>query len=343
VRDGRAFIAAILLSATTLAGCAQQSQAVQPHPTPVVAQAPVHLPALGDGVTNIQLFVLPNDSKRLLTRPIRAARRSIDLTMYLLTDHTLIHDLEYAHAKGIRVRVILEHHPFSNDVSGVGANQSAYDQLYAANIPVHWASPRFRLTHEKSMVIDNTTAYILTLNFTRSAFKKNREFGVIDNGSSDVREVAAIFAADWRDQPFTPHDPNLLVSPVTSRGDLLALIGRARHSLGVYAEEVQDRGIEAALVAASHRGVRVRLISNAADATNTRGLAVLRAGGVGIRLLHSPYIHAKAVIADNRWAFVGSENISAASLDKNRELGVLLADPDALARLAATFAQDWAS
>jgi phosphatidylserine/phosphatidylglycerophosphate/cardiolipin synthase-like enzyme len=193
------------------------------------------------------------------------------------------------------------------------------------------------------MVIDGSTAYILTMNFTRSAFTRNREFGIVDHGSQDTRAVDAIFNADWLSRPAVSRDQNLLLSPVNSRAGFLALLGRARRSVQVYAEEVQDKGIEAALIAAHRRGARVQLISNAGDATNVKGLARLHAGGVEVRLLSSPYIHAKAILVDNRWAFVGSENISPTSLDHNRELGVLISDLDALARLATTFAHDWSS
>jgi phosphatidylserine/phosphatidylglycerophosphate/cardiolipin synthase-like enzyme len=241
------------------------------------------------------------------------------------------------------VRVILERHPFGNDVSGTSANQSAFDQLYAADIPVRWTSGRYRLTHEKTMVIDGHAAYILTLNFSRSAFKTNREFGVVDSTPADVREAAAIFNADWKNAAYVPYDPNLLVSPINSRARLLALLARARHTVDVYAEEVQDAALEAALVAGARRGVRVRLISNAGDASNAAGIARLRGGGAQVRLLHSPYIHAKMILVDGRWAFVGSEHISTGSLDANRELRVLIADPDALARLAETFTTDWQS
>ena len=338
----RASIASILLLCAAGCGAAQSRPTLVPGPPPQAIAAPSQ-PPLGLGILAAHLFVEPDGGKRLLTRPIRKAAYSIDLTMYLLTDHTLIHDLEYAAANGVRVRVILEQKPFGSGAVGIGANQSAFDQLYAADIPVRWSSRRFRLTHEKAMIVDGGTAYILTMNYTRSAFTKNREFGLIDAEPADVREAAAIFAADWRDQPYTPRDPNLLLSPVNSRSRLLALLARARRSLDIYAEEVQDRQLEAALVACARRGVRVRLITNTGDPASAPGVATLRAGGVGVRQLRVPYIHAKAVIADGRWAFVGSENISAASLDQNRELGVLVANGDTIARLDATFAQDWAS
>ena len=338
----RVSLASILLLSIAGCGAVQSRSTLVPNPLQRAVVAPPQ-PPLGPGILAVHLFVEPDDGKRLLTRPIRKAARSIDLTMYLLTDHTLIHDLEYAAANGARVRVILEQQPFGGGAVGIGTNQSAFDQLYAADIPVHWSSRRFRLTHEKTMIVDGDTAYILTLNYTRSAFTKNREFGLIDAEPDDVREAAAIFDADWHDVPYTPRDPNLLLSPVNSRSRLLALLARARHSLDLYAEEVQDRQLEETLVACARRGVRVRLITNAGDPASAPGVATLRGGGVVVRQLRTPYIHAKAVIADGRWAFVGSENISAASLDQNRELGALVANGDAIARLAATFAEDWAS
>jgi cardiolipin synthase A/B len=296
---------------------------------------------LGNGVGGVSLVVEPQGDTRWITAPIKAAKHTLDLTMYLLTEKTIIHALEYAKAKGVTVRVILEHHPFGDDDSEPSTNQSVYDQLDAAGISVHWASSAYALTHEKSMVIDGSTAYILTLNFTWSAFNSNREFGIADRTPADVAETKAIFTADWAGVPYAPRDPNIFLSPINSRAHLIELIGRAKHTIEVYAEEVQDSGLEAAMVAASRRGVRVRLISNAGDTSNTRGIAVLTAGGVAVHLIAKPYIHAKLVLVDHEWAFVGSENISTASLDRNRELGILIRDPAALSQLVDTFNGDW--
>lgn len=350
VRSPRTLAATAVLAAMLLygyLGTRPAGEAAPPHTQPAqrLPATPLALPTqpLGAGIAAVRLLVEPDDGKRKLTRPIRQARRTLDLTMYLLTDHTLIHDLEYAAADGVRVRVLLERRPFGNDASGTSTNQSAYDQLYAADIPVRWTSGRYALTHQKTLIVDGATAYIMTMNWSRAAFTSNREFAIADTDPADVREALAIFEADWHNTIPVLRDPNLFVSPVNSRARLLALLRRARFGVEIYAEEVQDRQLEDALVACARRGVRVRLISNAGDATNAAGIARLRAGGVRVHLLHQPYIHAKLAIADDRWAFVGSENISAASLDRNRELGVLVADPDALARLSATFEQDWST
>jgi phosphatidylserine/phosphatidylglycerophosphate/cardiolipin synthase-like enzyme len=73
----------------------------------------------------------------------------------------------------------------------------------------------------------------------------------------------------------------------------------------------------------------------------------LSTAGVDVRT-YSPnaalYIHAKAIVADagtaGQRAFVGSENFSAASLDRNRELGLLTADPTLVTRVATTIRAD---
>jgi phosphatidylserine/phosphatidylglycerophosphate/cardiolipin synthase-like enzyme len=68
----------------------------------------------------------------------------------------------------------------------------------------------------------------------------------------------------------------------------------------------------------------------------------LRAGGVLVRQLRSPTQHSKVMQSDRKIAFVGSQNVTATSLDLNRELGMLVSDAAVLARLASIFETDWA-
>ena len=53
------------------------------------------------------------------------------------------------------------------------------------------------------------------------------------------------------------------------------------------------------------------------------------------------YVHAEAIVVDGRRAFVGSDNLLTASLDHNRELGVIVADPSAIQRLESTCDGAW--
>jgi phosphatidylserine/phosphatidylglycerophosphate/cardiolipin synthase-like enzyme len=73
----------------------------------------------------------------------------------------------------------------------------------------------------------------------------------------------------------------------------------------------------------------------------------LLAAGVTIHLFPGTddvlYIHAKALVADTKDAYVGSTNISSASMNFNRELGLLFTDQtDVIAPVVATFERDFA-
>lgn len=107
-----------------------------------------------------------------------------------------------------------------------------------------------------------------------------------------------------------------------------------------------DRASEDALIAAAKRGVDVELVLPTADSDDPsfQGNDVPRlvANGVHVRYLGAPYVHAKLILADGVLAVVGSQNFSATSLDKNREVGVVIADKTAIQALASTFGRDWA-
>ena len=204
------------------------------------------------------------------------------------------------------------------------------------------------------MIIDGTTAYIMTSNFTRAALggtsggkagTTNREYDIVDGNAQDVQAVIAIFNADWNHTTAQYNDPNLVVSPVNSRNAFASLIGSAHSTLLLEGEEMNDSGIEQALVDAAKRGVHIQVIlpapSGSSSDSNSEGINMIKQGGVLVKEDPRLYMHAKIIVVDGRKAFVGSENISTQSLDKNRELGIIVADGGVLNTLQQTFQQDW--
>lgn len=338
-----AIIGAVVILSAYFVGGGRRAPPSSPRANPVFHGAAESYPVTpGPGAGDVTLIVEPDDGLRRITRAIREAGSSVWLTMYLLTNRTIIHDLEYAHAYGVDVRVILEPHPYG---SVTNPNRYAYDNLMAADIPVRWSNPRFLLTHEKCMLVDGAEAFIMTTNFTRSAFRSNREFDIVDRERRDVAAVRALFLADWNRRSFVPRDADLPTSPVNARPILNALISSARHSLDIYAEEMQDPATELTIAAAARRGVQVRVILPAPSGhdTGAPGIAAIAAAGARVHRLPQSYlyVHAKAIVVDGTRAFVGSENFSAASLDANRELGVIVKNRPAIRRLERAFAADW--
>jgi cardiolipin synthase len=200
------------------------------------------------------------------------------------------------------------------------------------------------------MIIDATTALIMTSNFTRSALGgssgfRNREYDIVDTNSRDVQAVIDIFNADWNRTTAKFNDSNLVVSPVNSRQDFTSLIDSAHHILLIEAEEMQDGNIEQAIASAAQRGVHVQIIlpapSGSSGDSNSSGIDVIKQSGVQVHEDSHLYMHAKIIFVDGQKAFVGSENISTQSLDENRELGIIVSDQSVLNTLQQTFQQDW--
>jgi phosphatidylserine/phosphatidylglycerophosphate/cardiolipin synthase-like enzyme len=299
---------------------------------------------LGSGIASGRLIVEPDDGETPFRQAIASATSSVWVEMYLLTDTNIINALEEAANRGVDVRVLLEMHPLGGDPTGP---QRTFDTLAAAGVHMKASNTLYRFTHEKAIIVDGATVYVMTCNLTKSALggtssATNREYAIVDTNADEVREAQTIFQADWdRTQPRLT-DPNLLVSPMNSRPKLEQLLQSAKSSLIVEEEEMYDADMEDQLIAAAKRGVAVQVVLPApTDPSAASDVPRLTQAGIHVRYSQTLYMHAKMIVADGARAFVGSENFSGTSLDGNRELGIIVADPVALAQLKGTFASDW--
>lgn len=320
---------AILVAFALAVGCFPRATPTALPPSPTLEPTPTPMPP--------SLFIEPEAGTRPVVAALRQAQSSILMKMYLMTEPEVIAALKDAVARGVSVRVMLEEDPY-----GFGNNEAVFADLQAAGVQVKWDNPTFRLTHEKSIVVDERLALIMTLNQTHSAFTSNREYGIIDTNPDHVAEIVEVFNADWERRAPTIGDPNLVWSPVNARERVLAIIDGAAESLDLEHLEMQDGEVEDHLIAAQ-RGVKVRVVTSPGMEANEPGLERIAAGGVEVRYLTSPFVHAKVIVADGRRALVGSINISTASLDFNRELGIIVDDEAVVEALEVTFERDWAA
>ncbi|HEY4384645.1 MAG TPA: phospholipase D-like domain-containing protein [Ktedonobacteraceae bacterium] len=104
---------------------------------------------------------------------------------------------------------------------------------------------------------------------------------------------------------------------------------------------------------AANHGVHVQVIlpatkssssdSSGSNSGNSKGEAMIKQSGVQVKESTRLYMHAKIIVVDGQQAFVGSENISTASLNRNRELGIIVSDAAVLNTLQSTFQLDWSN
>ena len=290
------------------------------------------------GTAAVTVQAEPSDKSAAFLAAVKAAKTSVDMTMYLLTDDTLISELK-ALAPNIPVRVVLNQ-SFPSSGSDSGSNDDVYTELEDARIDTVWASNAFTYTHEKSVIVDGSQLWILTANATYSGFTTNREFVVRDTDTDDVTEAESIFEADFAGKSITPSG-KLLVSPVNMRSGLYSLIDSAASTLDFEVEEFYDTGMASAFCAAAGRGVTVRgVVADLGQTSSDTPYPTLSGCGISVVQVDSPYIHAKAIVADGTLAYVGSANFSSTSLGHNRELGAILDDATAVSTVAETVSGD---
>ena len=287
----------------------------------------------------ITLDVFPDDGKTVITKAIKAATKSVHVEVYLLTDSYVVDALVAAKGAGREVSVLLEKSPYPD----LTANQSAYDTLKAGGVNVAWTTGLYQLTHAKLMIIDAATAYIMTLNLTASGVLSNREYAAIDTDPADVAEAEQIFAADFASYSNPKLTGILVVSPLAARAPLTALIDSATKSIDLEMEELSDATIVGHLVAELGKGIAVRVIvpSSGRSAGTDAQLAALKAKGAQIKTLSTPAVHAKIIVVDAARLYVGSVNLTKASLEYNREVGVISDSAAAVARAEATIGGDF--
>ncbi|MCX6819882.1 MAG: phospholipase D-like domain-containing protein [Candidatus Adlerbacteria bacterium] len=311
--------------------------------------------ATGAGVlvSPVEIKAAPPEYFSLVTEPaagvapvlalIQNAQKSIDLVMYQLDDQAVVQALAAAQARGVAVRVMLNGGYYAKKEKG---NDGAYAALQKVNVSVKWTPTYFALTHQKTIIVDGSEAFIMTFNLVQKYYATGRDFGVHDTDPADVRAIEEAFNSDWEGSGAIAKEGDDLVWSPGSEDELLYLINSATSSLKIYNEEMADADITAALVAAARRGVHVQVVMT--YATNwKKAFMELQAAGVGVRTFPSTkgklYIHAKMIMVDNTTAFLGSENFSNNSMSKNRELGLVLSAPAVIASLQATFTTDWAA
>ena len=245
---GGVFLCLILTLALLLVGCTGIRPAAPDSHS--IAQCLADSEAPAGEVTGV--FIEPDDGYAPVLEELMNARCTVDVTIYMLTDDLVFRALTDAAARGVRVRVILDEHPFGM----FGSQQGAMDRLVAGGVETKWSASRFQFSHANYIVIDSRVALVMNQNLTRSAFNGNREFGVVTTEHEIVAHAQELFDADWVDEPTDHIHGPLIVSPETSRSAIVSLLNGADTSVDFYAEVIRDGGIIAALEGCCAAGSR---------------------------------------------------------------------------------------
>lgn len=291
------------------------------------------------------LIVLPDDTAKPILDALDGAKKSIRVKMFLFSDPSLLEAVIQARKRGVSVRIMLN--PARRD--GESENVETAKKLKAAHVEVIDSNPAFDVTHEKSMVVDDETAFIHSLNWDTKNLTETRDYAVVTSHRPEVDEIIKCFEADWHRKPFHVDEHcHLIWCNANGRDRIARFIDDAKHSLFVQNERYQDPLIIERLVRAKERDVKVHVLARPAHQLKLKkliegveGIRIMDDVGIKIRRLKHLKLHGKVLLADHSRAIVGSINLTPGSFDSRRELAIEVHDSEVVERLTKFAHHDW--
>jgi cardiolipin synthase A/B len=136
-----------------------------------------------------KLLVAPVNARDRLVALIASAQSTIEMEAEALSDAAIVGRLANAAGNGVTVKIVLADDVPSTDEA------AARTQLKAAGVQMVTLSNPY--IHAKSMVVDSTTAYVGSINYTTGSMTYNREVGVIFTTASEVQKVLTTTRTDF--------------------------------------------------------------------------------------------------------------------------------------------------
>jgi phosphatidylserine/phosphatidylglycerophosphate/cardiolipin synthase-like enzyme len=121
---------------------------------------------------------------------IDGALHALDLELFVLTDTGVVHALEAAATRGVKVRVLLDPSQPSSDPS--------YTALLADGIEVRWYRSHGELLHAKAIVADGASILFGSANWSGGGFARNHELDIeLPAAATVAAAMLAQMNLDW--------------------------------------------------------------------------------------------------------------------------------------------------
>jgi phosphatidylserine/phosphatidylglycerophosphate/cardiolipin synthase-like enzyme len=287
-------------------------------------------------VKNLSLIVQPGDSFFPIVTAIDSATHSINMTIFRMDDPIVRAALSNAVGRGVSVRTLIA----SKSKGWIKRNRKLSTELSSMGIEVRSPSDangnELKRYHYKILTVDDTYSLILTFNPTQKNLHYARDYGLLIRDHDITTELNRLFDADWDSKEFAPVNTALVISPYDSRERLIELLGSGQRSIRIMDAKVHDPDVRALLLEKARAGCDVKIITR--DAVFEDAAPNFR-----IRRFTKYKLHAKCIVVDTVRFFIGSQNLRGVSIDRRREVGIIVEDEPISRKIERIFDEDWAS
>lgn len=302
------------------------------------------------------IIVEPDMGRTPLIAALKDAKKSLQISAYKLEDDALIAELGDAVKRGVKVNVLVTRSIFKRPEEK-GYSGTPAERLQEMGINVRESPAFYSQTHHKHIIVDNEYALVGTGNMAKGCFdetserKAERDFWTTVTDKNQLKELGDVFIADFNGHKTDLKHALLVWSPDQARTPFLNFFASAKKSIWIYQQDIEDAVLAHALADAARKGIDVHLIMSPYPFSKTKDgniphQEMIRQAGGKVGLITHVICHAKVVLVDAETEFakalVGSSNFYPPSLEENRELGIILSHPSAVAKISSVFKSDYA-
>ena len=230
------------------------------------------------------------------------------MSVFRCDDEPVFGAIDAAIGRGVSVEVLLTARAAGSSTK-LGALR---ERLRRCGAAVHtYADPDVKY-HAKYLVVDEGPALIGSFNFTVKCFDRTFDAAVVTYDADVVEGLQRLMSADRRREALPVLFPSrLIVGPEQARRRVTDLIMGAKRSIRIVDKKLSDPEMTALLAQKQRDGVAVDLYTSS--------------------WIDGQKSHGKLMLIDDRQAIVGALALSTVSLDRRRELAVIVDDAAAVA------------
>jgi cardiolipin synthase len=278
----------------------------------------------------VELLIQPGAGIKPLLDGIEQAQHTVQIVIFRFDRGEIEAALIRAVRRGVFVHALVAY--TNQGQGGERTLRSLEMRLLADGVSVARTATDLVRYHDKLMIIDQQTLYMLGFNYTYIDIERSRSFGIITQKPEWVQEAVKLFMADATRQQYTPECDTFVVSPGNSRRQLMRFLMETRHQLLIYDGKLTDLNMIRLMQRKAVEGVDIRIIGR------------IGKRAAGLKMAAPPMrLHAQAVIRDGEQMFLGSQSLRALELDARREVGVIMDDSEVVRKARETFEADWHS
>ena len=282
-------------------------------------------------------YYSPVNSWNAFSRSLSSAEDTVKIQTYELTKKEIKQIVKWLLEKWVIVNLIMENNKYEQ-------YQNTWRQIeeYFADYP------RFEIrsdeqmwtlyTHSKIALIDSWF-WIQTANLTHSSFTANREHFFYSENTWVWNSLNTIFDKDWIGETIEIDDihPNLVVCNINCRAVIENLLSNAKKSIYIQTQYILDESVLEILKEKYDELDDMKFI---VSDTNSNDFLINYFGPWVARKFSKYYNHTKMILIDDEKLLLWSMNLSDTSLDKNREIWILIIDKNIISEYKKLFEND---